>query len=228
MKLLIACVIKNAGPWLHEMLGAIDELTYPRWKTRYAFLEGMSSDGTYETLRDHVEAKYNGVWLRRFDLDVPNRFTRLATLRNKLIDEALTDENYVLMIDGDIIRFPPNIIQKLLEHRVHVVAPLVKIEGTQQFYDTLAFIHKNKNFSHLKPYCSGITHNRHYFEVDSVGSCYLVDAEVYKAGVRYAGGGISEQVLFCMRAREKGFKIWVDPRITVWHANLPKYGRTWH
>ena len=65
------------------------------------------------------------------------------------------------------------------------------------------------------------------FEVDSVGTCYLVKRKVYDEKARYHGGD-SEQVVFCNDARAKGFKVWVDPGLTVRHVNLHSYGVEWH
>jgi GT2 family glycosyltransferase len=35
---------------------------------------------------------------------------------------------------------------------------------------------------------------------------------------------ISEDYSFCMRAREAGFKIWIDPRLTLVHLGTYGYG----
>lgn len=206
-------------------MSAIKNLHYPKDKLHFAFLEGDSNDDTYLKLLKFKEV-HNNVKVERANRSIQMpRFQRLAELRNTLIDTMLQDEDYVFWVDSDIIELPPNILDILINRNVDIVAPLVLIEGDLRFYDILAFIHKGKNFTHQKPYCPQLTEN--LLELDSVGTCYLVKRKVYDSGVRY-GKDMSEQVTFCLNARFKLFKVYVDPQLTVLHANLPKYGVPFH
>lgn len=64
-------------------------------------------------------------------------------------------------------------------------------------------------------------------EVNSIGSFYLMKYKVIK-NTKYTGNNDSEQVEFCNKARENGYKIFVSPRLSVLHVNLEKYGMKWH
>lgn len=222
---MVATPVKDASKWLDKFLQNFYVLDFPEEKIRFAFVEGNSSDDTFDKLKIFQEA-HDNVWLRKLDVSSESRFERLAASRNKMINEALEKENHVLCIDADIVYFHPNTLNLLLSHNVDVVAPLILIEGESRFYDTFAFVHEGKNFEHEIPYCP-VCVNRQLFEVESVGTCYLVKREVFEADVRY-GCEINEQVSFCSEARGKGFKIWVDPKIAVLHANLPEYGVPFH
>ena len=234
---MIAALVSNQANCLDRFLNEIDKLNYPKEFTTYAFLTGNNDDNTFETLTE-FESTHQGdsskgkVWLKGFDLDTNGtRFSRLATLRNMLIDQALENEDYVLMIDSDIVHIPENLIPELMNVKeAEVVAPLIFIDnfrefGNTFFYDDLAFIKDRINFDHHYPYVPG------YHElptspvfVDSVGACYLVDSGVFRVGARYvANDDVSEQVTFCEEVRRHGFRVAVHPQLRVLHTNGGKY-----
>ena len=183
---------------------------------RHAFVEGKNSPLL------HKWAKPN-TWIKQADPNLNIRFERLAYLRNIILDEALKDEDYVLWIDSDIVDFPANLIRDLMKHNMTLVAPSVWIEGTSQFYDTLAFrdiYEQNVPAFHL-PY-KGLV------EMGSIGACYLAASKVYtKMNLRYRGGD-SEHAMFCQDLRKTGEKVYADFDIIIRHANLPQYGGKWH
>lgn len=223
MSVLVAAPVKNASKWLSRFLDGIMKIDYPG--LHFAFLEGDSSDNTYEVLSKFKRAHRN-VWLQKLSFKEKNRFKKLAKLRNTLIDEALQGEDFVFMVDADIIRIPRDIIRRLISAQVDAIAPLVIIEATHQFYDTHAFMYYNTHFGWKPPYCPMIEEGK-IFEVDSVGSCYLVNRKVYDAGTRY-GTHPSEQRSFFREAKKKGFRVWAHPKLIVRHARLPDYGENWH
>lgn len=226
-KVLVVTPVRMAAKWLPRFRLCFERLNYPRDKLHFAFSVVQGSDDSYEQVRQ-FENQFSHVNIDLFTVQGNTRFDRLAKTRNRIIEQSLKDQQYVFSIDSDIVDFPPGILDVLIQHDVDVVAPLVVIEGTEQFYDTLAFVHQGRQFNHLIPYCKACREKR-LFEVDSVGTCYLVKRKVYDAKVRYGmGQNISEQITFCNNARQKGFKVWVDPNITVFHANLRKYGENFH
>lgn len=224
-QVLIAAPVRNSSKWIHRFLGCLDALDYPNDRLYFAFLEGDSSDDTFEKLIRFARAHSN-VWLKKYSVPIEHRIARLAHLRNKILNEAVNEQDYVFWIDSDIVKFPPDMLKRFIAHDLDIIAPYVLIDGQKKFYDTLAFRFGKKRFSPQFPYCAA-GRDGHVFEANSVGSCYLVKRKVYDANVRY-GDQISEQVSFCFTARDKGFKIWVDPKITVLHVNLEQYGENWH
>lgn len=224
---LVATPVKNASKWIGRYLSQIKQFNCRNCKVHFAFLEGNSSDDTYDKLLKFSESRRD-VWLQKRNVKTKKRFRRLAFLRNYIVDNALKREDYVLWIDSDIIKTPPNLLNVLIQDNYDIVAPIVLIEHKMQFYDTHAFRYKGKNFRHLRPYCEAPELKKKVpFQVSSVGTCYLVNRKIYEANTRYGDKG-SEQISFCKESRKKGFRIWVDPRIKVYHANLPMYGAHWH
>jgi len=111
------------------------------------------------------------------------------------------------------------------------VAPFVLIERNTQFppdrfYDIGAFIKDGWSFGLYPPY----THDDgEVIEVDSVGTCYLIPAEVYRRGARYAPVGDEVEHLSLMaQARVMGYRVFACRDIVVKHACLPRFGLKWH
>lgn len=212
----MASLVAQREPWLERFLDCLGKLDYPEDSIRHAFLEGT------KTPLLHEWAKQN-TWIEESNAQISDRLERLAYLRNLLVDKALKDEDYILWIDSDVVDFPASLITDLKRHNAHVVAPGVWIEGTEQFYDTFAFrdIYGQRVPAFNLPY-------KGFVEMGSVGTCYLVNAAVYrKLGVRYSGGD-SEQVTFCSEIRRLGQKVYADFDVRVLHANLPNYGVAFH
>lgn len=162
-----------------------------------------------------------------------------AIARNRLIEEHLQDDDeFVLWLDVDLVSVPANLIEVLMqEGGGHICAPLIFVERVRRgpispktggwFYDTGAYI-KDGAHAELAPpiwpdYAGGTV------EVESVGCCYLIPADVYRMGARYSVTGDSvEHVVLMEEARALGFRVFMTDRAKVEHAYLPKYGVEWH
>jgi len=221
MSVLIASLVADNEPWLSRFLQQLNQLDYDKQLLHYAFLEGP----TIPLLHEWSSSKHNS-WIRQVNPQIVDRFARLAYLRNYLVDNALSDEDYILWIDSDIVKIPSTLITNLRAHAKAVIAPSVWIEEAKprdQFYDTLAFRDlEGKNFPVFSLPYSGLV------QVSSVGSCYLVNSKLYRnSKVRYSGGD-SEHVTFCSEVRKLGEKVYADFDVKIWHVNLQGYGRHWH
>jgi hypothetical protein len=197
----------------------------------YIFIEGDSSDNTYEELQDWLSIKDNYVLKKvdrnkpRFPKDKnPNRTKYFSELRNMLVGYALSisDISEVLMIDANY-GWKDDIISLLRNTNADIAAPLVLMNknhnGKYTFYDTWAFRKDNRQFSHYYPYF-GYSKLNKPISVDSVGGGYLIKRKVLEARIRYNGDRDCEHVGFCQRARKKGFSIKVDPRIYIMKGGL--------
>lgn len=246
-RVLIASIVgPNQSKWLQRFLGTVDNLKYPADKLTYAFLTSNSADDSFEIINefelthqgaikwDHFHNK-GRVFLKGCDIDVGSvsRYIKLSTLRNLLLFEALEEEDYVLMVDSDVVSMPPDLIQQLLNVSMDVVAPLVMIEdfrnfGDGYFYDMLAFIKDGRQFDHFYPYIPGCKDlPTTPFEVESVGTCCLCKSEIFRNGVRFMSDeNTSEQIGFCNRVRQRGYRIFVNPNVRILHLNFEKIGET--
>lgn len=106
--------------------------------------------------------------------------TRIAQIRQKMIDKYLGEEDYVLWIDADIISYTRETIDKLISVSKEfkaITAPLVLIQGSMQFWDIAGFIHAGQWASRTEPFFKS---NDTYLEMQSVGCFYLVPAKIYQ------------------------------------------------
>lgn len=132
--------------------------------------------------------------------------------------------DYLFAVDSDI-SFPPDTLAKLLSHDKDIVSGVYiqRIPGTH----TIEIMRANE--------FGGVTHvdwntikGQGLVPIDGCGfGCALVKAEVFR-GVPYPQyvyksaidhkDTISEDVYFCMRARENGFTLWCDTSVICEHT----------
>jgi len=132
--------------------------------------------------------------------------------------------DYLFAVDSDI-SFPPDTLAKLLSHDKDIVSGVYiqRIPGTH----TIEIMRANQ--------FGGVTHvdwntikGQGLVPIDGCGfGCALVKAEVFK-GMPYPQyvyksaidhkDTISEDVFFCMRARENGFTLWCDTSVICDHT----------
>lgn len=230
-KVLIASLVApNQDKWLKQFLTTISNLDYPRNKLSYAFLVDKKKDRVFRML-NRFKRTHPRVQITEFKINFPlPRFSKLALLRNVLIASALDKEDYVLMTDSDIISLPSDLLQQLMKSEYDICAPLVFIDdfrqfGNAYFYDRLAYIYKGKNLNHTYPYIpDNIKLPITPFEMDSVGTCYLCNADVFRNGVWFNSDiNMSEQVSFCSGARKQGYTVCLSPNVSVLHCNFEKH-----
>jgi len=160
------------------------------------------------------------------------KYQNNARARNELLDQFLSPEQtHILWLDVDLVDVPPNIIGLLAEvSETDVVAPFVFMEPNpifpaRRFYDVGGFVKDGEGFNLYPPYCEG----GDLVELDSVGSCYLIPAHVYREPCRYTPRGNEVEHLSLMaQAREMGLKVYARRDVIVRHAWLPRFGVDLH
>lgn len=163
-----------------------------------------------------------------------HRYANIIKLRNKIIQENLTDEHtHVFWMDVDIVEYPFDIIEKLLSiSTTEVVAPYVYIEDNnwwpwKRFYDISCFIDsKGIGFDYKSPYNTSDGDIR--TEVNSVGTCFITPAHLHKKISYDINDERIDHVPFFEKVRGLGRRIIVEPKIEIKHAFLPKYGESFH
>lgn len=162
-----------------------------------------------------------------------------ARARNGLVEQNIIggDYSHVLWLDVDIVTAPADLIERLAAvSMTDVVAPMVFVERLDPeqppskanggwFYDIGGFVHEGQWTNMWAPqwlYATDVV------ELDSVGSCYLIPADVYCEGLRYSAHGRRvEHESFMAKVRESGRRVLVDTTTTVEHAFLPRFGEGW-
>lgn len=227
-KIAIASIIRDeeGSGNLGRFLDCCRELEQYHKNLVYIFIEGDSSDRTYDVLKDWTGQR-SGSILEKINKGYSpfgktkdiRRTAHLAELRNRLIELILSiqDVGEVLMIDANY-GWRGDLISSLREANAHIAAPLVVMHkddsGRYMFYDIWVFRKNGREFWPLYPYAEGMQFDNPV-DVDSVGSGYLIERQVLDAGVRYDGNNDSEQVGFCNNARNSGFSIRINPKIYI-------------
>ena len=95
-------------------------------------------------------------------------------------------------MDGDIVDYPPFLIEQLIERAEGgIAAPLVLMEGQTseplsrdgfgpgRFFDIAGFVENSRWARFTEPY---FDQPGPIYRLDSVGSCYLINANLYRMG----------------------------------------------
>ncbi|WP_336801276.1 glycosyltransferase [Kaistia sp. MMO-174] len=250
---LVAIPVRNAAATLDALFAHIEALDYPAEKLSIAFLIGNSIDDSLERLRAFLarsRRRFRRTLLVEQDFAAPDsgprwnlrhqrvRRSRIAQARNRLLDAALVDEDWVLWIDADIVDFPPDILGRMLAERARVVHPdCVRQPGGPSF-DLNAWIalaeprddqwikHVRDGLyqppvGHLRLYQHDLRHLRRV-RLDSVGgTMLLVDAAIHRAGITFPDQPyrrLIETEAFAALARRFDIEIIGLPQIQIRHA----------
>jgi hypothetical protein len=159
------------------------------------------------------------------------KFAKEARARNEAIEKFLKPEHtHVFWIDTDVVEYPVDIIEQLLElDSNNCISPYVFIEDNEiwdfkRFYDISCFVEKDgNNFNWHYPYTNDDLSEKK--EVKSIGTCMLINANIYKNGCRYIPfDPRNEHIPFFEQVIKAGYKVYATPKIEIRHAFLPKYG----
>ncbi len=229
---LICTLFRDSEFYLDIFLGCMGKMIdhSKEYDIDLCFIEGNSIDNTYQKLENWMRSHKYSCALYKQDINTEmTKYERLAILRNAALDSMLKDyHDYAMMIDSDT-NFTPDLLHRLVQSLERtdgaVMAPAIYVENTEFFHDILAFAKDGVNFVNIYPYHEAFQQSSGIMEMDSVGDCSLV-----RAGhiTRFEGGVESEQIGFCRNIRKKGGKVYMDKRIAVYHADLPRYGLQWH
>lgn len=146
------------------------------------------------------------------------------------------DYDYIMWIDSDII-FTTENFEKLLSNNVDICGGVYLMDGGKQFAAVQNWneekFKENGTFDFLTP--DDISKSPRLIEVAYSGFGFLLIKRGVFEKIKYPWFGpkyqtignchdfASEDVSFCIKARESGFKIHIDPTVWVRHEKLTKY-----
>ena len=132
----------------------------------------------------------------------PHRQVAMASLRQHMVERYLQDERWIFWVDADIIDYPPFLIEQLIQRAEGgIAAPLVLMEGEitepvhkdgfgpGRFYDIAGFVENGRWARFTAPY---FDQPGPIYRLDSVGSCYLINADLYRMGAAHTIDPASE------------------------------------
>lgn len=145
-------------------------------------------------------------------------------MRNRIVEDAkMMGTSHLLMPDMDQT-YPANTITKLLEHNLPVVG--AKVHRRYPPFDPIMFKGKINAYERIDKWEDG-----ELVEVDATGSgCLLYDMRIFydlpSPWFKFQPnpdpekpGGIGEDVGFCSKLKEAGYKIYIDTSIKCGHLS---------
>lgn len=146
--------------------------------------------------------------------------------RNKSVDTAIkTGVTHLMFIDSDM-QFPPDAINRLMAHDKDIVAGLY----FRRQRPHLPTIHQKVGDRLVIP--KKFPTDK-LFEVYGLATGFmLIKVEVLK-NIKppwfyfgdFHGHAMGEDIYFCNKAKQKGYKIWCDPTIEIGHVGAYSYGK---
>ena len=144
--------------------------------------------------------------------------------RNRLAKQAVDIEaDYVMWFDSDMI-FQPDTLQKLLDDDCDIVSGLYFRRLSP--FTPVIFSSCEKDSEGYYKWNDCTSYPEEVFEVAGIGfGCVLVKTDVFlemfgKFGDCFTPlGKFGEDLSFCFRAKELGYKIHCDPRIKCGHVS---------
>jgi glycosyltransferase involved in cell wall biosynthesis len=224
---VIHSLFRDRQKYLSQYQQQIESLDWPRSKLKIVCTEGDSLDGTGKWLdgwageNSQVHVVHQSLGYPKFGSVIdPVRIEMLSRATNFGLDYIAGSSfkaDYVMFLESDLI-FEPDLIMRLVAHGKHVVAPMiwVNLGSGDIFYDTWAFRdmagnhfgwNDRKWYEHSRP--------MELYQVTSVGSCVLANAQLIYDGVRLPEDGAIAG--FCDEVRKRRKTIWVDPTTHVRH-----------
>ncbi len=190
--------MRDAVPHLARYAELLAKLDYPRERLSIGMMEGDSTDGTFERLsaiparlpglrrfgawkhdfgasRETSPQAGAGRWAAHLQLD---RRAILARARNRLLQRALADEDWVLWLDVDLADYPADVLRRLLDIGEPIVQPhCVGSDGNT--FDTNAWRMTPKG-----PLILGRMKGRELVTLHGVGAAMLlVQADLHREGL---------------------------------------------
>lgn len=126
----------------------------------------------------------------------PYRQEALAKIRQDMVDKYLGTADWVAWVDADIVDYPANLFSELIRRAGGgIAAPVLLMEGELGSGDPNDYGFEPGRFFDVAGYVEGLRWARFdepWFDqpgpqywLDSVGSCYVVNAEIYRKGARH-------------------------------------------
>jgi hypothetical protein len=236
---LISCFRNSASrgeldPYLIRLDRLCRTLDSREYTLRLLAVEGDSTDATRELLllaKDDLEDRH---W--HFDMDVldgahggylpqagdasTRRMRQFAKTAQVGYNAVRPDDDFVINVESDLRWAPLDLLQLIatLKNRpdIDIIAPAVYCGA--RFYDTWAFRFPGEQAFSFDPYppVHPSLDMERPTELASVGSCVVMRGDVARACRMAHDDAV---VGFCREARERGYRVWTDFRVSIFHPS---------
>jgi len=126
----------------------------------------------------------------------PYRQAALSKIRQDMVDKYLGTADWVAWIDADIVDYPEKLLTKLISRIGNgIAAPILLMDGEPgtgalngdgfgpgRFFDVAGYVEGLRWARFEKPW---FDQPGPVYSLDSVGGCYVVNAEIYRKGAHH-------------------------------------------
>lgn len=184
------------------------------YRLRWVWVVGDSEDATWLRLHQ-VQARHRRQAVEVLDIGdtghpgpTPEaRMRRLSAAVSAGLARVRPGDGYVLVHESDLVS-PVDVVEQLVdlaESKGGAVAGGWPMLGSL-FYDVWGYRKDGRHLSNHEP------RPTEPFELDSLGSVYLMPAQPFVDGLRCERNGAVE---LCQALKQRGYSVWCDPRITI-------------
>lgn len=218
----IVSAMRDSLPELPAFMTRFYALDYPPAQLRLIVVEGDSVDGTPAALREWAD-KEKRLRVVTCNMGRPHygsvidddRFRVLGTVFNAGMDAVDTRwSSHVMFIPSDV-RHEPGLLSRLMAHDLDLVAPFFWTSSGMMFYDTWGFSRGGVHFGNFMR-TELPAYGDAPIQMDTIGGCILMRADVLRAGVRYSLEDVDQGL--CRAAIAHGFTVWADPTTHIQHG----------
>ena len=219
----ILLATKNVEKQIATHLENWEKMYYPKERIKIYIMDGRSSDKTKELAKDFckkqgIEFEIQDEPLYKHPTEGPGWIAETMNAFSPL----LKDETWLVIVDADILYFPPTILVTLLQRNKDIIAGFVFVEpssewpqpslipATRSFADPTCFNKDNYYWGNDTPWKK----ERRLIEMDSVGCFLLVKREVFD---QTSFDNPLPFLQFVKNAREKGFSCFALPEARAFH-----------
>ncbi|XP_064652979.1 uncharacterized protein LOC135503358 [Lineus longissimus] len=264
-RVLILTLLHNSEKKLPHYFELVNGLSYPKELISLVLGEDNSKDDTRMVAEQGVkdlkgfwraefrhleplEGKHKGWGTEHHSKHYKNiqyqRRRHLALARNLLMSHALYDEEYVLWLDSDVMEFPKDLIEQLLQPDKDIIVPncLIRYVGNvvlpydlSSWRETQAslayqaskkpdylFLEGHNQKRPKRTYLNDLKREGKLVKLDGAGSCViLIKAIHFRTGLNYPSFVFMNQIEsegLARVAAAMDLRIWGLPFLEVFHA----------
>ena len=229
-KVLVVTAIKFDTTWQRDSfkknLKEFKNLDYPRDKLKIAylcysereveFIKAQMTDYNIVTIVDPEE------WRKKLGKYKPFAVHFYADIFNN-VKKEITDEEFVLLLDADYVRFPSSILKDLVNLNVDIVSPYLYRDAVYEFFDTYGFgrftsdhIYAPGYYQQFEPRPPWEDHEG-IVQLAYAGTGFqLTRASIFKE-IEWVNP--DSWLHWCQMARERGFVVYGAPQLKAYHGS---------
>jgi GT2 family glycosyltransferase len=242
--ILIGIPVKNTGKYLENLFDQLVKLDYDHKYITISLVESDSKDDSYEICKN-IKSKYNNIFkdiyinkldfgfdlnhnLDRYNQDkFPNRIKNLIITRNFIVDNYLSNNDYLWWVDSDFEFIPNNTINLFIESNKDIIIPMLT-HKTWGYHDCGSVVfdgEKQHRFQYIESENNLVKLDRadtHCFIKKEVFDKikYKFISESYYDGCGGMQNCWSDGTYFSIEAIKKGFGLYGAKHIVIKHHDI--------